>query len=187
METQFNIWKILDAGKISNDLDYERALIADRKLRVLAQKNRKFISIRSRLRDLIGKYEDSELNESNLTNKRIKESDLAELIAEKERVFVQKRKDIIKARLKKLGLTQQNLGSLLGHRSKTYMSELMNGVSPFTLNDLVIIHRLLGINLDQLVPTILSQPLRVQIQSSLKEIGNKNVRLTSDDFDLEWV
>ncbi len=36
----------------------------------------------------------------------------------------------------------RNVGLILGH-SKTYMSELINGVSQFTLNDLAIIHRIL--------------------------------------------
>jgi large subunit ribosomal protein L22 len=36
MTTHFNIDKILDKGFIANELDYERALIADRKMRLLA-------------------------------------------------------------------------------------------------------------------------------------------------------
>ena len=39
MKPHFDIEKIVDAGIISNELDYERALIADRKLRLLASEN----------------------------------------------------------------------------------------------------------------------------------------------------
>ena len=31
MKTQFDIEKVLEAGKLQNELEYERALIADRK------------------------------------------------------------------------------------------------------------------------------------------------------------
>jgi len=184
MNTQFDIEKALTEGKITNELDYERALIADRKLRVLSKENPKLKAVRSQLRDLLGQYEGSNWKNSHVTEKKLRESDLAELIAEKERIFIQRRKRLIKSRLKKLSLTQQQLGSLLGHSSKTYMSELMNGVSPFTLNDLVVMNRILKIKLTDLVPTTLSQPQRTRIKSSIRKIGNDKVKLSSEDFDL---
>lgn len=42
---------------IQNELDFERALIADRKLRVLSKENPKFKTVRKKLRDLIEQYE----------------------------------------------------------------------------------------------------------------------------------
>ena len=39
MKTHFDIEKIVEKGVISNELDYDRALIADRKLRLLAKEN----------------------------------------------------------------------------------------------------------------------------------------------------
>ena len=39
MKTHFDIEKIEEKGVISNELDYDRALIADRKLRLLAKEN----------------------------------------------------------------------------------------------------------------------------------------------------
>ncbi len=38
MKTQFDIEEILELGEIQNALDFERGLIADRKLRVLFKK-----------------------------------------------------------------------------------------------------------------------------------------------------
>jgi len=56
-----------------------------------------------------------------------------------------------------LNLTQGDLTAVLGHKSKTYISELINGLSPFTLKDLVILHHFLSINMKDLVPTFLNE------------------------------
>ena len=42
MNTQLDIVKFLELGEIRNELDFERALIADRKLRVLSKKHSKY-------------------------------------------------------------------------------------------------------------------------------------------------
>lgn len=39
MKTHFDIEKIVEKGIITNELNYDRALIADRKLRILAKDN----------------------------------------------------------------------------------------------------------------------------------------------------
>lgn len=56
METQFDISEIIERGEITNELDFERALIADRKLRVLSKEDPKFKSVRKKLRNLIEQY-----------------------------------------------------------------------------------------------------------------------------------
>lgn len=185
MNTQFNIEKVLNSGKIRNELEYERALIADRKLRILCNHNAKLVPLRKSLRDLIENYEKQHWSSGSVINElRIKESDLAELIAEKERHFVQRRKRLIKMRLKESGLNQQQLMLLLGHKSKTYMSELMNGISPFTLNDLIIINRLFKIELVDLISTTISQNQRAMIKKSIQEIGTNKIKLSAEDLNL---
>lgn len=185
MKTQFDIEQVIETGKLSNELDYERALIADRKLRVLTKENPRLKSIRKKLRDIIEQYENKHWSaDSEIDDAQLAQSDLAELIAEKERQFSQRRKAIIKEKLKKLNLNQQKLMVLLGHTSKTYMSELMNGVCPFTLNDLVIINRLLKIDLSDLVPTTISQKSRNRIKKSIQKVGAAHLKLSADDFDL---
>ena len=52
-KTQFDISELIENGKIQNELEFERALIADRKLRVLSKENPKLTSVRKKLRDLI--------------------------------------------------------------------------------------------------------------------------------------
>lgn len=182
--SQFDLKQVLLDGEISNELTYERALIADRKLRMLCKENPRLEDIRLSLRRILERYEDEKWKPSSINTLQIQESDLAELIAEKERLFIKERKRIIKSKLKELGLNQQELGQLLGHPSKSYISELINGIYPFTLNDLVIINRLLQIKLENLIPTTLSVDQRKRIKDSLQALGNKKIRLSSADFDL---
>jgi antitoxin component HigA of HigAB toxin-antitoxin module len=185
MKTQFDIEKVLGVGMLQNELEYERALIADRKLRILSKENSRLKSLREKLRDIIEKYETKNWSDNTVIDEnQLIESDLAELIAEKERQFIQSRKKLIKKHLKKRSLNQQDLGVLLGHTSKTYMSELMNGVSPFTLNDLIVINRLFKIDLTNLIPTTLAQNQRIKIKNSIKKIGAEKIKLSKEDFDL---
>lgn len=185
MKTQFDIERTLEIGKLENELEYERALIADRKLRILSSENARLKPLRKKLRDLIEKYENKNWsNDSVINEKQLIESDLAELIAEKERQFIMKRKELIRKSLKKNSMNQKDLGVILGHTSKTYMSELMNGISPFTLNDLIIINRLLKIDLTNLVPTTIPHKLRNRIKKSIEKIGSQKIKLSMEDFDL---
>jgi len=185
MKTQFDISKLLEFGKIQNELDFERALIADRKLRVLSKDDPKYRVIRKKLRDLIEDYENKNwATNSRITDKKIRESDLSEFIADKERQFIQNRKELIRKKLKNLNLTQQDLGKVLGHRSKSYMSELMNGISPFSLKDLIVINRLLKIDLTDLVPVFLPQSDRIRIRTSIQKLDNPKLKLSNDDFAL---
>ena len=85
-------------------------------------------------------------------------------------------------KLKELDLTQGNLASILGHKSKTHMSELMNGIKPFTLKDLIIINRLLKIEIAVLIPVFLSKEDQVKVQEAVTKLDKPKVRLTSDDF-----
>lgn len=183
MKTQFDIVKLIELGEIQNELDFERALIADRKLRVLSEENPKYKTLRKKLRDLIEVYENKNWSSnSRINDKKLRESDIAELIAEKERQFIEKRKELIKAKLKIFNLNQQDFGAILGHRSKSYISELMNGIIPFSLKDLIIINRLLKIDLTDLVPTFLPQTERIKIRTSIQKLENPKLKLSKDDF-----
>lgn len=185
MKTQFDIQEFIQLGEIKNELDFERALIADRKLRVLSKENPKFKTLRKKLRDLIEVYENKNWSpDSRISNKKLRESDIAELIAEKERQFIERRKELIKAKLKKVNLNQQDFGAILGHKSKSYISELMNGINPFSLRDLIIINRLLKIDLTDLVPTFLPQTERVKIRTSIEKLENPKLKLSKEDFAL---
>ncbi|MBE8712070.1 helix-turn-helix domain-containing protein [Sphingobacterium hungaricum] len=185
MKTHFDIENIIEKGSITNELDYDRALIADRKLRLLAKESIHFKNLRLKLRDIIEKYESSEWSDiDKIDNHKLVESEKSEHIAEQERLFIENRKKTIRKKIKELDLTQENLASILGHKSKTHMSELMNGIKPFTLKDLIIINRLLKIEISQLIPMFLSKEDQIKVKEAVKKLDKPKVSFASDEFVL---
>lgn len=183
MKTEFDIEAILKKGRLSNELDYERALVAERKLRLLASEDAQLKILRGQLRSLIERYERSEWSDiDSIDDRQFIQSEKAAFIAEQERIFLEERKRIIRNRLKQLELTQENLGSILGHKSKTHMSELMNGVKPFTMKDLIIIHRLLKIEMSVLVPVFLSSTDQEKVKRAISKLDKPKVKLEVTDF-----
>lgn len=179
MITQFDIDKLLEKGVIDSELELEQAFSVDKKLRLLSKKDASFIIKRKKLRALIENYEKQNWSVvSNITDNTIRESDIAEEITEKERLFIARRKEVIRKKLKDFNLNQQELGLILGHSSKSYMSELMNGICPFSMRDLVIIHRILEIELKDLIPTTIPHQDRIQIKASIIKLKNTKVRLS---------
>lgn len=161
----FDLEKLLKKGVISSELELERALEASKILRLMSIENSKYIPAREKVFDMIELYEKQHWSHVDLvTDLQVIESDAAEEFVAKERAFFQKRKKKIKLRLKALNLTQGDLTAVLGHKSKTYISELINGLSPFTLKDLVILHHFLSINMKDLVPTFLNEQEMERIQ-----------------------
>jgi hypothetical protein len=94
---------------------------------------------------------------------------------------VETRRNTIKYKLKEIGINQKDLAAILGHTSATYMPELMNGINPFTLNDLIVIHHLLNIELEILIPTILTSQIRTRVLGTISKLNNPKLRLTEPD------
>jgi transcriptional regulator with XRE-family HTH domain len=181
MKTQSYL-KILNKGSISNELELEKALIVERKLRLLAKESPELADTRNKIRAIIKEYEKSNWNaDSTISDKKIQESDAAEFIAEQERKFLANRKKIIKTKLTDVGINQQDLGVILGH-SKSYISELINGINPFNLKDLIIIHKLFNIKLEDLIPTTITQKESEKIKSSILKINKPKLKLTKEDL-----
>lgn len=177
MKTSFDIEKLVEKGSITNELDYERALIADRKLRVLSKENSHFKTLRIKLRDLIQAYESIEWsNVQSITKEKLLNSEKSERIAEVERTFINNRKLEIKKRLKEFDLSQEHLAEILGHKSKTHMSELINGIKPFTLKDLIIINNILKIELTKLIPAYLSIEDKIKVNQAIKKLDKPKVK-----------
>ncbi|WPR77731.1 transcriptional regulator [Algoriphagus sp. NG3] len=185
MKTDFDVEKLIEKGVITSELAYDRALIADRKLRLLAKDNVYFKNLRYKLRGVIEKYENSQWNDvDKINDQTIVESSNSEYIADLERIFLDRRKQAIKEKLKELDLTQENLGLILGHRSKTHMSELINGIKQFTLRDLIVINRLLKIEISVLVPVFLSNEDKLKVKEAVSKLDKPKVKLLSDDLVL---
>jgi transcriptional regulator with XRE-family HTH domain len=184
MDLQVGLKKLLKKGALGNEIDFQRASIIDRRIRLLVKEFPELAEDRKQLRALLKAYEDKHWIEQEITDKKVEESDLAEQFAEQERVFLERRKNIIKSKLKEIGLTQKQLGIVLGHSSATYMSELMNGINPFSLNDLVVIHHLLNIELENLIPTMLNRKVRTRVLEIIAKLNNPHLKLEINDFVL---
>jgi hypothetical protein len=181
----FDVNKVIKAGALKNEADYERAMIADRKLRLMAREDAKYKAIRSSLRRIIAAYEKKHWkDEKAITKEKVRESDLAELSAERERQFLLKRKELIRERLKKYNMTQQQLGEVLDHPGKSYVSELINGISPFSNKDLSIISRLLKIDMNHLVSTFIPLNDCRRIITVIKKQNNPKLKIEAKDLVL---
>lgn len=177
MKDIMDIKEVANIERLENEYDLHKASLLERKLRLLIEENPTLKPIRQKLRDLIKDYEDRNWSDLDIiTDAQIEISDKAEEIIEYEQRFIQKRKESIRKKLKEFDMTQQDLGILLGH-PKSYMSELINGVSQFTLKDLIIIHRVLGINLNTLIPTTLQSETRDKLAESIKKLNKPKLRL----------
>ena len=177
MKDIMNIKEIENIKQLENEFDLQKASLLERKLRLMTGENPDLKPIRSKLRELIKEYEAREWADfENISDSKIEESDKAEMIVNYEQKFVNKRKEGIRKKLKEFDMTQQDLGVLLGH-PKSYMSELMNGVSQFTMKDLVIIHRILGVSLKALIPIYLQSETRERVQESIRKLNKPKLGL----------
>lgn len=182
---KFSIQNIQKINSLTNELEFEKASSLFLQLRVLEKENDTYHSIRNHLRNLIKDYEEKNwVDDDNISDSQIKESDIAEELIQAENDFYYKRKELIKSKLKEAGLNQNDLAKILGHR-KGYMSELINGLRPFSKEDIVVINRLFKIKFEDLIPTFIKQERASHIKKTLKRLSNNKIRLTKKDFDLQ--
>lgn len=180
---RLEIDNILKIDELNSELEFERATLIQGKLRWMVEDDTSLEPIRQHLIELIEKYESEHWsNESEISEKQIKESDIAEKIVSAESGFIQKRKELIKEKLKENEIAQKDLAKILGHRPN-YMSELMNGVRPLSRDDIVVIHRLFEIEFRDLIPPFLKKEVTNHIKTTLGELKNKKVRLKIRDLE----
>ena len=182
---KFSIQNIQKINSLTSELDFEKATSLFLKLRVLVKDDKAYEPIRAHLRSLIKDYaQNNWAEEEKITHDQVEESDLAEAIVKAENVFYQNRKELIKAKLKGAGLSQNDLAKILGHR-KGYMSELINGLRPFSKEDLVVINRLFKIKFEDLIPVFIQQERALHIKKTLASLSSSKIKLTRKDFDLQ--
>lgn len=177
MDLRISLKKILKKGSLSSELEFQRACIIDRQLRVLIKGHPELSADRKALRRILKDYEDQYWVNTAITDQKVDESDFAAQIAEQENNFNLHRKQVIRAKLHEKGLIQKDLGLILGHTSETYMSELINGINPFTLNDLILIHKLLNIDLALLIPTTLNIQVIGRVVNAIERLNNPKFRI----------
>ncbi len=182
MKDIINIQDIENIERLENEFDLQKASLLERKLRLMSDENLNLVPIRKKVRELIKEYEDREWADwDNISDSKIDESDKAEKIIDLEQKFIIKRKESIRKKLKEFDMTQQDLGVLLEH-PKSYMSELMNGVSQFTMKDLVIIHRLMDISLKILIPTYLHSETKEKVKQSIRKLNKPKLLLNKTEL-----
>lgn len=182
MDLQVSLKKILKKGSLSNKLEFQRASVIDRQLRLLVKGHPEMTDDRKALRGILKGYEDQHWMNAEITDQKVEESDFAVQIAEQENTFNLHRKQAVRTRLKEKGLTQKDLGLILGHTSETYMSELINGINPFILNDLILIHKLLNIDLAQLIPTTLNTRVIGRVVNVISRLNNPKLQVEKRDL-----
>lgn len=174
---RLEIDNILKIDELKGELEFEQATSIQGKLRCMEKEDSSLEPIRQHLLELIEKYETKNWGtETEITVEQIKESDLAEKIVNAENVFIQKRKELIKEKLGENDISQKDLGRILGHRPN-YMSELINGVRPFSRDDIVVLHRLFDIEFNDLIPPFLKKEVTDHIKITLEGLKNSKVRL----------
>lgn len=180
---RLEIDNILKVDELNSELEFEQATSIHGKLRWLVKEDVSLEPIREHLLELIEKYEKKHwADESSISEEQIRESDIAEKLVSAESNFLQKRKELIKGKLKENEITQKDLGRILGHRPN-YMSELMNAVRPFSRDDIVIIHRLFGLEFNDLIPPFLKKDVTNHIKTTLGEMKNTKVKLKIKDLE----
>ena len=174
---------ILKLNELNTELEFEKASAIQGKLRWMVKDDNSLELVRQHLISLIEKYEKTHWdNVSNISDEQIKESDIAERIVSAESIFIQKRKELIREKLKESNISQKDLAKILGHRPN-YMSELINGVRPFSRDDIIVIHRLFEIEFNNLIPPFLRKEVTNHIKTTLGELRNNKIGIKIKDLE----
>ena len=182
MKDLTNIRDIENIQQLDNEYDLQKALLLDRKLRQLVKENPDLKPIHDKLFAMIQDYEEKNWSVSdNIHDSQFEEAETAEQLVEIERKFISQRKEVIRKKLKSYDMNQTDLAILLGHK-KSYMSELINGVSQFSMKDLIIIHRVLRIDLVKLIPTYLQNETRERVKQTITQLNKPKLRLRKKDL-----
>jgi antitoxin component HigA of HigAB toxin-antitoxin module len=180
---KFEIDNVLQIVELSDELEFEKASALQLKLRWMIKEDESLRPIREHLRFLIRNYENKHWsNVESVTDEQISNNSKAELFVSAENTFIYERKELIKSKLKAYGLLQSDLAKILGHRDN-YMSELINGVRPFSKDDIIIIHRLLKIKLDSLISPFVKEDVAQHVRATLQTLNKAKVKLSKKDYD----
>jgi hypothetical protein len=173
---EYDIRSIVGKGEIASELDYERAKMALRRLRLALEEEPSLKSTYDQLFDLIHRYEATHwLDMNGITEAKVQENDLAEAQVGIEQAFMMRRRSLILEKMEALSLKQKDLALLLRH-NKSYTSELINGIRAFSTYDLIILHNLLHIDLKDLFFTAIPLDSQSHIRSSIEKIGGLKIQ-----------
>lgn len=180
---KFDIDNILQIVELSNEFEFEKANSLQLRLRWMINDDSSLKPIREHLKVLVKEYEKKNWSSiDHISDEQIAQSDKAEVLVTSENRFIRERKELIKSKLKTYGLTQSDLAKILGHRDN-YMSELINGVRPFSKDDIVIIHRLLKIKLDLLISPFIKEEIAKHVRLTIQNLNKPKIKLSKRDLE----
>lgn len=178
MEAIINAKELISSGVIKDELTFQRAKIISRNLRLLSKENENAKETRKALNELLYKYEQVNWEDFDaVTDEQIIESDKAVNQAEIERVFFQNRTELLRQNFKKYQISQQQFGRILGHNNKSYVSEIVNGIKPFSMKDIIVTANLFKINLGKLIYTELSSSEKEKINKRVVKVKAKSLKI----------
>lgn len=184
---KFDLDNILQIAELSNELDFERANTLQLKLRWMIKEDESLKPIRDHLRLLIKKYENENWSDIDyISSEQINLNAKAEVLVSSENKFIYERKELIRNKLKRYGLNQADLAKILDH-GNNYMSELINGVRPFSKDDIVIIHRLLKIKLDLLIFPYVKEEVAKHVKDTLLALNKSEIKFSKKDFNFAQI
>lgn len=171
-----DIRSMIRKGELTSEIELERASRAARFLRLQSKSQPELESLEEELGLLIRKYESIHWSgKESIPDSQIIESDLAEAQADAEFRFFISRRELILSKLKTKGLKQNDLAGILAH-NKSYTSELLNGIRAFSTKDLIVIHKLLDIKLEDLFFTQIPREVEERIKSTLGKISDSKAK-----------
>lgn len=179
---KFEIDNIMSITILNSELEVEQASSLISKFKWMQKENETLKPLRKHLVSLIEEYENEHWsNVDEITDEQVKKSDEAEWFVENHNLFIQKRKEIIRASLKNKNLKQKDLAYILG-RSVSYLSEQLNGVRQFSFNDIKILNRTFKIPLTELFDLYMEEEVRNRVKEVIKEYPDANLELNKEDL-----
>jgi antitoxin component HigA of HigAB toxin-antitoxin module len=181
--SELSIRQMVGNGRLKTELDFERAVLAERFLQLLIEDQPELEPLRKEVRSMIMDYESIQWSKDVVSEAQIAESDLAEAQADTEFRFFISRRELILSKLKSHDLRQNDLANILAH-SKSYTSELLNGIRAFSTKDLIVVHKLLDIKLEDLFFTEIPLEVKERIKSTLDKIPERKNKLQPQTLEM---
>jgi len=179
---KFELDNIRAITELSSELEVEQASSLIAKFKWMQKEDRTLKPLRKHLVSLIEKYENEHWSDvDKITDEQVRKSDRAEWLVEQHSLFIQKRKEIIRASLKERNLKQKDLARILD-RSVSYLSEQLNGLRQLSYNDLKILNRFFKIPLEELFDLYMEEDMRMRMKEVIKEYPNANLELNKEDL-----
>jgi transcriptional regulator with XRE-family HTH domain len=179
---KFDLDNIMAITELNSDLEVEQASSLTAKFKWMQKEDKTLSALRKHLVSLIEKYEDEHWTDvDKITEEQVEKSDRAEWLIEQHNLFIQKRKEIIRASLKERNLKQKDLAHILG-RSVSYLSEQLNGLRQLSYNDLKILNRFFKIPLEELFDLYMEEDMRNRVKKVIKEYPDANLELNKEDL-----